>query len=41
MNLKRIYIISILSCISLALFAEEVVQDTNYYNLKVIVDGIN
>ena len=41
MNLKRIYIISILSCISLTLFAEEAVQDTNYYNLKVIVDGIN
>ena len=41
MNFKRIYIISIFFCISLVLFADDAVQDTNYYNLKVIVDGIN
>ncbi len=41
MNLKKIYIISIIFCLSLTLFADDAVQDTNYYDLKVIVDGIN
>ena len=39
--LKRILLFLVTFCISWVVFADEATQDTNYYDLKVIVDGIN
>ena len=39
--LKRILLFLVTFCISWVVFADEATQDTNYYNLRVIVDGIN
>ena len=39
--LKRLLSLFISFCMSFVLFANEATQDTNYYNLRVIVDGIN